>query len=495
MKKFLLVFITVFSTFLFAFNANAQINCTQVSNANNCNITALDIKSAVTEFKEVNGVCEATITLSFKLLHNSGMKFANLFFYNAAVSLDCKNGPSSSVPSSIASLGGYLALTYTTNWNAYYTGINGLVPQQSGYSVTATPITGGTQFEITGIKFTSGLPCGSYDIGLYLAGTNASSNGVQCHNQSSFKPYLVNITGKIDCRTQATDLNYDLIIDANYQNPPGTPDVISGTYQVYIDVNSDNIIDGGDQNLTPVAVSFSTAVAGAPSGLTRYISFDNYYALPNGSPLSTKNLLVRVTPTTTGVAAVTGKLTNTCATLPVNFKMFNVTQRSGKAFLNWETELENNNQGFEVQKRIANGQYVKIGFVESKAPNGNGSAYSYSFNDEQLLQRGVTYYRLKQVDLDGRSSYSEVKAVRTGNGQLVISVYPNPSRGMVNVAIPESNSLMDVSLDDYTGKSIQRWSGIRVQNMQINNLKAGVYMLRFNFRESGETITQRIVVQ
>lgn len=495
MKKFLQNLLVVLVTIPFAFTVSAQINCTQVSNANNCNITALDIKSAVTEFKEVNGLCEATITLSFKLLHNSGMKYANLFFYNAAVNLDCKNGPSSSVPSSIAALGGYLALTYTTNWNAYYTGINGLVPQQAGYSVTASPITGGTQFEITGIKFTSGLPCGSYDIGLYLAGTNASSNGVQCHNQSSFKPYLVNITGKIDCRTQNTDLNYDLIIDANYQNPPGTPDVIAGTYQVYIDANSDNTIDIGDQNLTPSPVAFSTSTSGAPVGLTRYISFDNYYSLPNGDPLSTKNLLVRVTPSTSGVAAVTGKLTNTCATLPVSLKAFNVAQKSGKALLTWLTEEENNNLGFEIQKRYSNGQYIKAGFVDSKAPNGNGGSYNYSFTDEQLLQRGVTYYRLKQIDLDGRFSYSEIKAVRTGNGTLTISVYPNPSRGMVNVTIPESNSLMDVSVDDYTGKSIQRWSGIKVQNMQINNLKPGVYMLRFNFRESGETITQRIVVQ
>lgn len=495
MKKFLQILLVVLITTPFAFTASAQINCTQVSNANNCNITALDIKSAVTEFKEVNGLCEATITLSFKLLHNSGMKYANLFFYNAAVNLDCKNGPSSSVPSSIAALGGYLALTYTTNWNAYYTGINGLVPQQAGYSVTASPITGGTQFEITGIKFTSGLPCGSYDIGLYLAGTNASSNGVQCHNQSSFKPYLVNITGKIDCRTQNTDLNYDLIIDANYQNPPGTPDVIAGTYQVYIDANSDNTIDIGDQNLTPSPVAFSTSTSGAPVGLTRYVSLDNYYTLSNGDPLSTKNLLVRVTPSTSGVAAVTGKLTNTCATLPVSLKAFNVAQKSGKALLTWLTEEENNNLGFEIQKRNSNGQYIKAGFVDSKAPNGNGGSYSYSFTDEQLLQRGVTYYRLKQIDLDGRFSYSEIKAVRTGNGTLTISVYPNPSRGMVNVTIPESNSLMDVSVDDYTGKSIQRWSGIKVQNMQINNLKPGVYMLRFNFRESGETITQRIVVQ
>ena len=497
MKKFLLFSNTLLALFFFNSSLLAQINCTQVSNANNCNITALDIKSAVTEFNEVDGMCEATMTLSFKLLHNSGMKFANLFFYNAAVNLDCKNGPSATVPSSIASLGGYIALTYGTNWTAYSNGINGISPQAAGYSVVATPITGGTDFVITGIKFKSGLPCGSYDIGLYLAGTNASSNGVQCHNQSSFKPYLVSMGGKIDCSSQINPLNYDLIIDANYQNPAGTVATISGSYQVYIDANSNNVIDGPDMNLTPIAQPFSTSVSGAPLGYTRYTSFDNNISLALGDPLSSKNLLVRVTPSTAGVASVTGLLTNQCATLPVSLKSFNAIQRSNKAYLTWETDLENNNDGFEIERRSAgNSQYQKIGFVDSKAPGGNGNAYSYSFDDNQSLTKGVTYYRLRQVDLDGRATYSEVKAVRTGNGGLLtISIYPNPSRGVANVTIPESAGKMDVSLDDYTGKAVQRWNGISVRNLQINNMRPGVYMLRINFRETGETITERIIVQ
>jgi hypothetical protein len=54
---------------------------------------------------------------------------------------------------------------------------------------------------------------------------------------------------------------------------------------------------------------------------------------------------------------------------------------------------------------------------------------------------------------------------------------------------------MDVTLSDYTGKSIQQWSGVNVRNLQINNMKPGIYMLRINLRETGEIITERIVVQ
>ena len=71
--------------------------------------------------------------------------------------------------------------------------------------------------------------------------------------------------------------------------------------------------------------------------------------------------------------------------------------------------------------------------------------------DNTVLPKGVSYYRLRQVDFDGRATYSEIKAVRTGNGAIILSVYPNPSRGTVNVAIPDGIGTFDVSVDDFTG--------------------------------------------
>lgn len=492
MKKFLLSFLTVLSSLLF-FDGNAQLVCS--GGPSNCSIAATNISSAVSQIDEVNGKCQKTTNVTFTLSHNSGVKYVNFYFFNNSfpAGFSCGSEPTAAT----GNLGAYIALTYNSGvWSIHGTGIGGtgLTPQ-TGYTLSTTTVTGGTSFTLTGVKFLSDLPCASNNIVLYIGGTNAASNGIQCYSTSNFTPYIVSIGGKIDCGAQSNPLNYDLIIDANYQNPPGTPAVISGTYQVYIDVNNNNVIDGPDVNLTPVAEAFATSTVGAPIGLSRYTDFDNVIPLANGDPNSTKNLLVRVTPSTPGVAAVTGQLTNTCSTLPVSLKSFNAVMRSGKANLTWETLLEEHNDGFEIERRIGNGQYQKIGFVDSKAQNGNGTAYSYSFDDNLTLPKGITYYRLRQVDLDGRATYSEVKAVRAGNSQLVISIYPNPNRGATNVAIPESAGKMDITLNDYTGKSIQQWSGISVRNLQINNMKPGIYMLRINMRETGEVITERIVVQ
>jgi hypothetical protein len=297
--------------------------------------------------------------------------------------------------------------------------------------------------------------------------------------------------GGINCPSASQDRTLTFFISSS------STTALGGTWKAYVD----NEVDGFDP--TDYTGSEATPDAqGVFSGLTSLTSPSVYNNIPynGGSSLPVKPvyLVLEVTsPSGTFSNALVYQLSNNCATLPVSFKSFNATQRNNKALLTWETDQENNNDGFEIERRSAgNSQYQKIGFVDSKAPGGTGSAFTYSFDDNQALAKGVTYYRLRQVDLDGRATYSEVKAVRTGNGGvLTISIYPNPSRGVANVTIPESAGKMDVSLDDYTGKSIQRWSGISVRNLQLNNMRPGIYMLRINFRETGETITERIIVQ
>lgn len=183
------------------------------------------------------------------------------------------------------------------------------------------------------------------------------------------------------------------------------------------------------------------------------------------------------------------------STLPVTLTNFNAVGRSGKVALTWETATEVNNDGFSVERKVGNGVYQKIGFVDSKAPGGTGENFSYSFDDFDPQAKGVTYYRLAQADLDGKITYSEIRAVRLGNEAILISVYPNPSRGTTNVVLPDGVGTVDVSVDDFTGKSVQRLTGINAKNFQVNNLKPGIYMIRVNIRSTGETITERISVQ
>lgn len=296
------------------------------------------------------------------------------------------------------------------------------------------------------------------------------------------------VSGMINCPSvnQARTLTFNISTQSTT--------ALGGTWKAYVDngINGFDISDYTGAEATPDA-------SGTFSGLTASNTlFFNNVAYNGGSSLPVKPvyIVIEVTsPTGTFSNALVYSLQNSCATLPVSLKSFDAVKRSGKVSLTWETALENNNAGFEIQRRIGNGNYEKIGFVDSKAPNGTGGAYSYNFDDNTNLSNGVTYYRLRQVDLDGKSIYSEIRAIRAGSSGLVVSVYPNPSRGTANVVIPESAGKMDVSLDDFTGKAIQKWNGVTVKNIQLTNLKPGIYMLRININDTGEQITERIVVQ
>jgi|GEM_PF-1847877 len=315
---------------------------------------------------------------------------------------------------------------------------------------------------------------------------------------------LIDASGAIFCGTGTSvqELNFTVYINSKYDDlsTAGT-DYISGTYEVYADVNGNNSVDGADMKVKN-STSFTTSSPAISGYTSRFTQFNVPFDVPfPGFGITRYNALVSVKVTSVGTVALTqtldttGILPNNCGALPVSFVSFNAVQRSGKAALSWATATESNNDGFEVERRIGNGQYQKIGFVDSKAPTGTGAAYTYNFEDPTPLTAGVTYYRLKQIDFDGSASYSEVKAVRTANGALVLSVYPNPSRGNATLVIPDGTGNVNVSVEDFAGRAVLHFNNISARNVQLTNLKAGLYAVRVFVVATGETKTERLTVQ
>src|SRR5262249_24022771 len=121
--------------------------------------------------------------------------------------------------------------------------------------------------------------------------------------------------------------------------------------------------------------------------------------------------------------------------LPVAFKSFSAARSNGVVNLKWSSASESNNFGFEVQRLIGTGTWQTISFVSSQATGGNSSSeLTYTFTD-QNTSKGVSQYRIKQVDIDQRAKFSEIRAVR-GLGQMGKTiVYPNPSFGGGKVSV------------------------------------------------------------
>jgi hypothetical protein len=118
--------------------------------------------------------------------------------------------------------------------------------------------------------------------------------------------------------------------------------------------------------------------------------------------------------------------------LPVTLVNFNGSATRNGVNLVWQTSTELNNHHFEVERAFDGRNFEKIGKVLSK--NTVFSLNQYSFQDRNTIGKSA-YYRLKQIDNDGRSTLSQVVQIKT-NAQNIVSVYPNPT-GAPTICAPQ----------------------------------------------------------
>lgn len=182
--------------------------------------------------------------------------------------------------------------------------------------------------------------------------------------------------------------------------------------------------------------------------------------------------------------------------LPVYFKEFNANREGSAVDLQWTTASEENNRGFEVDRKIGNGDWAAIAFVNSVAPGGNSlSDINYSFVDENA-QNEPSFYRLRQIDLDGRFSYSQVREIRglKGNDQS-ISIYPNPGRnGQTTVSFADITQVYNITLVDATGRVLRQWQDVHGNNFHITGLLPGWYNLLVIAKQNGTQTVAKFII-
>ncbi|HET8827827.1 MAG TPA: T9SS type A sorting domain-containing protein [Pelobium sp.] len=116
--------------------------------------------------------------------------------------------------------------------------------------------------------------------------------------------------------------------------------------------------------------------------------------------------------------------------LPISLESFNGQKKDDAIQLNWVTASEQNNSHFNILRSLDGKKFSAIGKV-----NGNGNSttsLNYSFLDLSPLS-GTNYYQLEQVDFDGKSSTSEIIAVKSGIKSTEMTIYSAPNQLKVNV--------------------------------------------------------------
>lgn len=180
--------------------------------------------------------------------------------------------------------------------------------------------------------------------------------------------------------------------------------------------------------------------------------------------------------------------------LPVELLGFTAKVQKEVVVLDWSTASELNSDFFEVQRSTDGFNYTALGRVT--AAGSSNVLRRYAFNDNQPA-RGVNYYRLRQVDIDGSETYSPIRSVIFIPGR--VTVYPNPvADRVVQVNIPEVDEAMNISLLRADGSLVieQVQTVFLAGNTEFHLSEAvqpGCYLLRLQ-SATGQVWQERLVV-
>lgn len=482
MKKILL---SLFIMAVIGFTAKVRAQCT-LSNI------VVNLNSATPS----GGNCIVNMNITFDMTFNSGNKYIWLniwksndygfvtFNYGAGgakgPTLDELNGASNThAPVAVIGINNNVTpVVYLTNYSPDPTNIT----PTTGATITKTSIPGFEQFVLSNVTFTVPGACA----GLILQGdvwssqANSANSPIHCYSQgiSFFGDPTIN--GQVIC----TNPRQAQVLLNTVSTAP-----LTVNYTVYLDKGVIGTKEPGD----PVAISTSSNFSLSSS--TPYNSGPMNY-IGNNVPIDAdRPLLVEVNVLSPFGKTIYGNIFNNCSPpLPVNIVSFSASRSNSNVTLRWQTNWEQNSSGFAIE-RNTKGSWEEVGFVNSQAQGGNSSdLLSYQYLDINN-SKGITQYRLRQVDFDNKSKYSEIRTVR-GESQIgKIIVYPNPTfDGKVNVSFEDATVIRDISLIDMNGRILNQWKAFATNQLSIGNLTPGLYTLRVVLPETGEQLVEKIVV-
>lgn len=177
------------------------------------------------------------------------------------------------------------------------------------------------------------------------------------------------------------------------------------------------------------------------------------------------------------------------APLPVELISFSAIQKDNSIVLNWQTVTEINNYGFDVERKspfAPLSSWVKIGFV---AGHGNtNTPQDYTFEDKNPVGGTTFYYRLKQIDVDGKFEYSDILQIDLDvpNKAKLMQNSPNPFNPSTSIKffIPFQSDVT-IKIYDLLGREVAT-----LINKQMNK---GFYIVFWNGKDKyGNTVSSSV---
>jgi hypothetical protein len=176
--------------------------------------------------------------------------------------------------------------------------------------------------------------------------------------------------------------------------------------------------------------------------------------------------------------------------LPIKLEYFEAELYNNAVDLTWETTAEINNDYFTIERSDNEIDFTVVTTIEGAGNSSENLFYSYI--DSNPIS-GISYYRLKQTDFDGKFEYFDMVSITSEVEETNIDVYPNPNNGNFSISI---NSDKDTSYNilDSTGRIVSNGTlNSFDNNIDITNMPKGIYFLKIGTNDDFSNTTRIII--
>lgn len=265
-------------------------------------------------------------------------------------------------------------------------------------------------------------------------------------------------TSPVDIRLYITETEFESLQNAT--NSQGQPSGINTINDLNIFKND----DGCNASLSATANGIETSSEEWPGGYVLSASIDNFSTFFFANNVNT--------------------------TLPLEFVLFSGKIDDNDILLNWETANEQQVSHFEVERSSDGNNFESAGTI-----NQANAVHKYSFTDAGIISRGwpVVYYRIRQVDLDGSFTFSQVISLRA-DLKPAVTAFPNPVKSRLNLSVTISSpEKLQIVVIDNAGRRLNQFNrdlsaGTTNIPLDLQRLANGVYYIEVK----GEGINKRI---
>ena len=155
--------------------------------------------------------------------------------------------------------------------------------------------------------------------------------------------------------------------------------------------------------------------------------------------------------------------------LPIELSYFEVSQSEDELSFDWATESESNNDHFTIEYSLDGNNFYSIATVDGAGNSSEQVRYRSSVSADRF--GGVVYFRLRQTDFDGQSTYSETHAINVQGINERFEIYPNPATTVITISGEEFSSVVFVDSHSKTYPALSLGGG----TYSVENLSRGIY--------------------